>query len=31
MLVDKIKNIDEDMIYDLGKISYNFKSKRVTG
>ena len=30
-MLDKIKNIDEDMIYDLGKISYNFKSKRVTG
>ena len=31
LFLDKIKNIDEDMIYDLGKISYNFKSKRVTG
>ena len=31
LFLDEIKNIDEDMIYDLGKISYNFKSKRVTG
>ena len=31
LITYKIKNIDEDMIYDLGKISYNFKSKRVTG
>ena len=31
LFLDEIKNIDEDIIYDLGKISYNFKSKRVTG
>ena len=29
LFLDEIKNIDEERIYALGKIIYNFKSKRV--